>query len=450
MLRARSHLIAAIHAREILDSRGNPTVAVSVETADGFAGDAAVPSGASTGAHEALELRDGDKKRYGGKGVRQAVKGINDSIGPKLVGTPVDEQGRIDRSLIAMDGTPNKAKLGANAILGVSMACARAAAASYGMPLYRYLGGVAASTLPVPMMNVINGGKHAEGALQFQECMIVPAGAPSLREAVRCGAETFHALGAALKRRGYATTVGDEGGYAPPLAHIDEALSLIIEAIAAAGYTAGKDVFIALDPAASEFFEDGAYRVERAVKPLTPSATIDLYERLLRDFPIISIEDGLAQDDWNGWHELTARLGDRVQLVGDDLFVTNLKFLDRGIAEGVANSILIKVNQIGSLSETLNCAQRARNAGYTTVVSHRSGETADSTIADLAVALNAGQIKTGSLSRSDRTEKYNRLMAIEEMLGDSAVYPGLAAFPRLQGSGPTHDASPPSYVVPRL
>ncbi|MBC5825387.1 MAG: phosphopyruvate hydratase [Candidatus Eremiobacteraeota bacterium] len=432
MTGAVGRAIAGIQAREILDSRGNPTLSVTLTTASGDLGEAAVPSGASTGAHEALELRDGDKARYAGKGVRKAVAAVNDLIAPKLAGLPVDDQGAVDRALIAMDGTPNKARLGANAILGVSLACAHAASASFGLPLYRYLGGVAAVTLPVPMMNVINGGKHADGALQFQECMIVPAGAASLREAVRCGAEVFHALGAALKKRGYPTTVGDEGGYAPPLMHIDDALTLITGAISAAGYGPGEDVFIALDPAASEFFEDGCYRAERAAPALSASAMIDLYERLVREFPIVSIEDGLAEDDWNGWHELTARLGDRIQLVGDDLFVTNLKYLKRGIAEGIANSILIKVNQIGTLSETLHCVKCAQDSGYTAVVSHRSGETGDVTIADIAVALNAGQIKTGSLSRSDRVEKYNRLMAIEEMLGDSAVYPGCSAFRHLR------------------
>jgi enolase len=421
-------VIADVHGREILDSRGNPTVAVSVTTSDGASAEAFVPSGASTGTNEAVELRDGDPKRYGGKGVLKAVKNVNGVIADKLRGMPVTDQGAIDRALIALDGTPNKGKLGANAILGASLACAHAAAQNLGVPLYRYLGGAQAALMPVPQMNVINGGKHAEGALQFQECMIVPVGAKSLAEAVRYGAEVFHKLGAVLKKKGFATTVGDEGGYAPPLKHIDEALGFIVEAIAAAGYKPGKDIAIALDPASTEFRGDGGYLVERGAKPLTASKMVDLYERLLEAFPIVSIEDGLAEDDWKGWKELTQRLGGRVQLVGDDLFVTNVKFLKRGIDEGVANAILVKVNQIGSLSETIECVQTAQRAGYRAVISHRSGETGDTTISDLAVALGAGQIKTGSLSRSDRVEKYNRLMAIEEALGDSAVYLGAKTF----------------------
>ena len=420
--------IAEIRAREVLDSRGNPTVAVCVTTSDGVRAEAMVPSGASTGAHEAIELRDGDAKRYLGKGVLKAVANVNGPIERKLRGMDVTDQGEIDRALIALDGTKNKAKLGANAILGVSLACAHAAAANLGLPLYRYLGGAQARVMPVPMMNVINGGKHADGALQFQECMIVPLGAPSLTEAVRYGAEVFHHLGKILKKKGYATTVGDEGGYAPPLTHIAEALELITDAIAAAGYKAGRDVAIALDPAASEFREKGGYLAERDKRPLSSGQMIDLYEKLLRDFPLVSIEDGLGEDDWTGWEELTRRLGDKVQLVGDDLFVTNVEYLQRGISRGAANAILVKVNQIGTLTETVECVRTAHAAGYRTVISHRSAETGDTTIADIAVALNAGQIKTGSLSRSDRVEKYNRLMAIEAALGANAVYPGASAF----------------------
>ena len=424
----RTPLIEAIHAREILDSRGNPTLAVRVATSYGASGEASVPSGASTGKHEAVELRDGDARRYGGKGVLKAVKHVNEAIAARLVGTSVLDQTAIDRAMIELDGTPNKSRLGANAILGVSLACAHAAAASLEQPLYRYLGGVQGVTMPVPMMNVINGGKHAEGALQFQECMIVPVGAPTLREAVRYGAEVFHALGALLHRKMMPTLVGDEGGYAPPLRHIDEALGLIMDAIAAAGYKPGKDVAIALDPAASEFKERGGYLVDRGAKPLTSAKMIALYEKLCKAFPIVSIEDGLGEDDWDGWRELTQALGDRVQLVGDDLFVTNVKFLNRGIKEGIANAILVKVNQIGSLTETIDCVHTAQSAEYGTVISHRSGETGDTTIADISVALNAGQIKTGSMSRSERVEKYNRLMAIEEALGEAAMYPGKAVF----------------------
>ena len=426
----RASTIVDVRAREILDSRGNPTVSVAVKTSAGNVGEAAVPSGASTGTHEALELRDANPKRYGGKGVLRAVHNVTGAIAKTLRGTPVGDQAGIDHALIALDGTPNKANMGANALLGVSLACAHAAALDLDMPLYRYLGGAQASVMPVPMMNVINGGKHADGALQFQECMIVPVGAPSITEAVRYGAEVFHALGAILKKKGYATTVGDEGGYAPPLTHIDEALGYICDAIAAAGYKAGSDLAIALDPASSEFREQGGYLVERGAAPLTSSQMVDLYARLVNDFPIVSIEDGLGEDDWDGWKELTSRLGARVQLVGDDLFVTNVKFLKRGIDEHVANAILVKLNQIGTLSETIECVETAQRAGYKPVISHRSGETADTTIADLAVALNAGQIKTGSLSRSDRVEKYNRLMAIEAELGSSSVYLGAKAFAR--------------------
>ena len=425
-----SPVIVDIVGREILDSRGNPTVAVEVSLSDGAQGQAFVPSGASTGTHEAVELRDGDPKRYGGKGVLKAVHNVTSVIAKALEGFMAVDQAAIDETLIEADGTPNKSKLGANAILGTSMAVAHAAAASYAQPLFRYLGGMQAVVLPVPMMNVINGGKHAEGALQFQECMIVPVGAPTFAEAVRYGAEVFHKLGAVLKKKGHSTTVGDEGGYAPPLTHIEEALGFIIEAIEHAGYKPGKDVAIALDPASSEFKEAGGYLAERDAKPLSSSAMVDLYDKLSKAFPIVSIEDGLAEDDWDGWKELTQRLGDRVQLVGDDLFVTNVKYLKRGIAEHVANAILVKVNQIGTLSETIECVHAAQAAGYRAVISHRSGETGDTTIADLAVALNAGQIKTGSLSRSDRVEKYNRLMEIERLLGPAAVYPGAEVFAR--------------------
>ena len=416
--------ISRIHAREILDSRGNPTVSVSVTTAQGISGEASVPSGASTGSHEAVELRDGDPKRYAGKGVLKACDNVNDEIASVLDGMLVTDQSAIDATLIGLDGTPNKSRLGANAILGVSLACARAAAASRKEPLYRYLGGDAAATMPVPMMNVMNGGKHADGALQFQECMIVPVGARNVSESIRCGAEVFHKLGSILKKKGFATTVGDEGGYAPPLQRIEEALGLIVEAVEAAGYQPGVGVAIALDPASSEFKEEGGYRAVRDAPLLSSSAMIDLYEKLIGAFPIVSIEDGLAEDDWDGWKELTRRLGSRVQLVGDDLFVTNVKFLQRGIDEGVANAILVKVNQIGSLTETIECVRLAQRNGYRTVISHRSGETCDTSIADIAVALNAGQIKTGSLSRSERVEKYNRLMAIEEQLGSAARWSG--------------------------
>ena len=421
-------VIADVHAREILDSRGNPTLTVQLVTSTGVAGEAAVPSGASTGVHEAVELRDGDKKRYGGKGVLKAVGNVNGPIRDAIRGMPVDEQRALDDKLIALDGTKNKSKLGANAILGVSLAAAHAAAEARGQQLFQYLGGAEAVTLPVPMMNVINGGKHAEGALQFQEVMIVPLGAPTLREGVRFGSEVFHELAKVLKKRGFATTVGDEGGYAPPLRHLDEALGLLSEAVTNVGYKLGTDVAFALDPAASEFCSDGQYEAVIGEPKLSASGMIDLYEELLAKYPIVSIEDGLAEDDWEGWKELTTRLGDRVQLVGDDLFVTNVSFLQRGIDEGIGNAILVKVNQIGTLSETIDAVRLAQAHKYNAVISHRSGETGDTTIADIAVALNAGQIKTGSLSRSDRVEKYNRLMAIEEILGSAAKYPGAGAF----------------------
>ncbi|MFZ0030963.1 MAG: phosphopyruvate hydratase [Candidatus Cybelea sp.] len=417
-------MIEGVHAREVLDSRGNPTVAVTVATSFGAVEEAMVPSGASTGANEAVELRDGDTKRYNGKGVRKAVAAVNEMLGPAIEGLDATAQREIDSKLIELDGTPNKSNLGANAILGVSLAVARAAAVSLSLPLYRYLGGPSAATLPVPMMNVINGGKHAEGALQFQECMIVPLGAGSETEAVRCGSEVFHAIGQILHERGLQTLVGDEGGYAPPLETPQEALDLIVEAIERAGYKPGADVAIALDPASSEFYQDGKYYPLSRDRSATVVDMIALYTELCDRYPIVSIEDGLAENDWSGWVKLTEALGKRIQLVGDDLFVTNMQFLERGIAQGAANAILIKVNQIGTLTETLDCIAMAQKAGYGTVISHRSGETEDTTIADLAVATDAGQIKTGSLSRSDRTAKYNRLMAIEEQLGQAARYAG--------------------------
>ena len=415
-------LIEAVRGREVLDSRGNPTVAVSVATSFGAVEEAMVPSGASTGAHEAVELRDGDKGRYNGKGVKKAVAAVNDTLGPAIEGEDSTAQREIDEHLIEVDGTPNKASLGANAILGCSLAVARAAASSYSLPLFRYLGGPSASTLPVPMMNVINGGKHAEGALQFQECMIMPVGASSMAEAVRYGAEVFHALGKLLHDKGMPTLVGDEGGYAPPLSNIDEALTLLCDAIKKAGYFPGDDIAIALDPASTEFYQDGKYYANDKNTGLSVDEMVDLYARLCEQYPVVSIEDGLAEDDWDGWHKLTQRIGKHVQLVGDDLFVTNTTRLARGIKEGMANSILIKVNQIGTLTETLDAVEMAHKAGYTAVISHRSGETEDTTIADISVATGAGQIKTGSLSRSDRIAKYNRLMAIEEELGSAARY----------------------------
>jgi enolase len=421
-------LIEGVHAREVLDSRGNPTVAVAVATSFGAVEEALVPSGASTGAHEAVELRDLDPARYGGKGVRKAIAAVNDLIGPSIEGFDATAQRALDRAIVELDGTPNKSNLGANALLGVSLATARAAAASVNIPLYRYLGGPGAATLPVPMMNVINGGKHAEGALQFQECMIVPVGAPSFAEAVRYGSETFHALGKILHERGLPTLVGDEGGYAPPLDRLEDALDVLLAAIERAGYTPGDQIALALDSAATEFSRGGSYYPLAEDRPFNSAQMIDFYEAICNRYPIVSIEDGLAEDDWEAWRELTKRLGGRVQLVGDDLFVTNTERLARGIADGIANAILIKVNQIGTLTETLDAVEMAHKAGYRCVISHRSGETGDTTIADLAVATGAGQIKTGSLSRSDRVEKYNRLMAIEEQLGEAARYPGADAF----------------------
>ena len=420
-------LIEAVHAREVLDSRGNPTVAVSVATSFGSVEEALVPSGASTGAHEAVEMRDGDKKRYNGKGVLKAVAVVNETLGPAIEGLDATAQREIDERLVEIDGTPNKANLGANAILGCSLAVARAAASSLSLPLFRYLGGPSAALLPVPMMNVINGGKHASGALQFQECMIVPVGAPSFSEAVRYGAEIFHALGKLLHDRGLPTQVGDEGGYAPPLDSIDDAMKLLVAAIEAAGYKPGAEVAIALDPASSEFYQDGKYFAHDKQHGISAGEMVKLYADLCARYPIVSIEDGLAEDDWTGWRALTETLGSKVQLVGDDIFVTNMEFLARGIKESVANAILIKVNQIGTLTETLDAIDMAHKAGYACVISHRSGETEDTTIADIAVGTSAGQIKTGSLSRSDRVAKYNRLMAIEEQLGSAARYPGRSA-----------------------
>lgn len=419
--------INAIVAREILDSRGNPTVECDVYLDSGVMGRAAVPSGASTGIREALELRDKDA-RYGGKGVMKAVENIHAKIQPALIGFDVTQQASIDAQMIEDDGTENKSNFGANAILGVSMACARAAANYVGLPLYRYLGGMGAVQMPVPMMNVINGGAHANNNLDLQEFMIIPIGAPSFHEAVRYGAETFHALKKIINGRGMSTAVGDEGGFAPNIDSHEEAIELIIEAIKAAGYEPGKDIAIGLDCAASEFYEDGKYVQKGQGKTYTAEEWIKVLEGWVAKYPIISIEDGMAEVDWEGWKKLTDALGRRVQLVGDDLFVTNPKILAEGIQKGVANSILIKVNQIGSLSETLAAIEMAKRAGYSVVVSHRSGETEDSFIADLAVGVNAGQIKTGSMSRSDRMAKYNQLLRIEEELDDQAVYPGRDAF----------------------
>jgi len=420
-------IIVDVHARQILDSRGNPTVEVDVELEDGSMGRAAVPSGASTGAHEAVELRDGDKGRWGGKGVRKAVEAVNGEIAEAVLGLDAEDQAGLDAGLIQLDGTPNKGRLGANAILGVSLATARAAAQAVGLPLYRYVGGVDANLLPVPMMNVLNGGVHADNPLDFQEFMIVPAGLPTFSEALRCGTEVFHALKSALHGAGLATGVGDEGGFAPNIGSPKEAIEFILRAIEAAGYKAGKDVFLAMDPAASEFFKDGRYELAGEGKSLTPNEMADFYVELVRDYPIVSIEDGVAEDDMAGWKAMTETLGDSIQLVGDDLFVTSAERLQKGIDEGIANSILIKVNQIGTLTETIAAVRLAQTSAYTTVMSHRSGETEDSTIADLAVALSCGQIKTGSLARSDRTAKYNQLLRIEEALGDTARYPGIAA-----------------------
>jgi enolase len=421
--------ITTLKAREILDSRGNPTLEVDCQLAGGALGRAAVPSGASTGEHEALELRDGDKARYGGKGVQKAVRNVAETIAPAIVGMEAYDQLAVDRALIELDGTPTKSNLGANALLGVSIAVAKAAAAALETPLYRHLGGVHARTLPVPLMNVVNGGKHADNNVDLQEFMIVPLGAPSFREALRWATEVFHTLAGVLKKRGLATGVGDEGGFAPNLENNEAPLVLLVEAIEKAGYRPGEQIALALDPAASEFFKDGAYVLAgEGGRRLRPAEMVEYYAGLVDRYPIVSIEDGLAEDDWEGWSLLTKRLGGRIQLVGDDLFVTNVGRLTRGIREGVANSILIKLNQIGTVSETLSAIETAHRAGYTAVISHRSGETEDVTIADLAVATNAGQIKTGSLCRTDRVSKYNQLLRIEEELGAVAIYPGRAVF----------------------
>jgi enolase len=424
-------LIVDVHGRQILDSRGNPTVEVDVTLEDGSMGRAAVPSGASTGAHEAVELRDGDKSRWGGKGVTRAVDSVNGEIAEEVIGLEAEDQAEIDASMLALDGTENKGRLGANAILGVSLATAKAAADARGLPLYRYVGGVDANLLPVPMMNILNGGVHADNGIDFQEFMVMPVGAPSFAEALRCGAEIFHALKSALHQAGLSTSVGDEGGFAPAINSAREALDVIEKAVSAAGYKLGEDVLLALDCAASEFFKDGAYRMEGEGKTLSPEQMADYLVDLASHYPIASIEDGMAEDDWQGWKMLTEKLGERVQLVGDDLFVTNVTRLQRGIDEGIANSILIKVNQIGTLTETIQTVRLAQTSGYTTVMSHRSGETEDSTIADLAVALSCGQIKTGSLARSDRTAKYNQLLRIEEELGGAASYAGARALKKL-------------------
>ncbi|ABP67535.1 Phosphopyruvate hydratase [Caldicellulosiruptor saccharolyticus DSM 8903] len=422
--------ITAVKAREILDSRGNPTVEVEVVVNDEFVGRAAVPSGASTGMFEAVELRDGDKKRYMGKGVLKAVENVNEVIAPEIIGMNALNQVEIDRLMIELDGTENKSKLGANAILGVSLAVAKAAANALGLPLYQYIGGVNAKYLPVPMMNILNGGKHADNSVDLQEFMIMPVGAKSFSEALRMCAETFHQLRNVLKARGYNTTVGDEGGFAPNLKSNEEPLEVIVEAIEKAGYTPGKDIAIALDPATSELYneEDGKYHFEREGKVRTKEEMVEFWVKLVEKYPIVSIEDGVAEEDWEGWKMLTEALGKKIQLVGDDLFVTNTKRLAKGIELGVANSILIKLNQIGTLTETLEAIEMANRAGYTAVVSHRSGETEDTTIADLVVAVNAGQIKTGAPSRTDRVAKYNQLLRIEEELGSIAVYPGMNAF----------------------
>ncbi|MCL6589343.1 MAG: phosphopyruvate hydratase [Firmicutes bacterium] len=427
--------IVDIYGREILDSRGNPTIEVEVQLEDGSIGRAAVPSGASTGAFEACELRDGDKGRYLGKGVQKAVDNVNEEIAGEIVGLDALDQVTVDKTMIEMDGTPNKSKLGANAILGVSMAVAKAAATSLGLPLYRYLGGVNAKQLPVPMMNILNGGKHADNSVDLQEFMVMPVGAESFSECLRWGAEIFHALKKVLKDKGYGTAVGDEGGYAPNLKSNQEALDVIMSAIQAAGFKAGAEIKIAMDPASTELWdeakkkgEEGKYYFWKSNLMKTPAEMVDFWADLVNNYPIVSIEDGMAEEDWEGWKLLTDRLGKKIQLVGDDLFVTNTERLNKGINLGVANAILIKVNQIGTLTETLDAIEMAKQAGYTAIVSHRSGETEDATIADIAVATNAGQIKTGAPSRTDRVAKYNQLLRIEDLLGDQAIFPGMKAF----------------------
>ena len=421
-------LIVEIYAREVLDSRGNPTVEVEVTTENGTVGSAIVPSGASTGVHEAVELRDGDKSRYLGKGTLNAVNNVNEIIADELIGFDIFDQVGIDRALIQIDGTENKSKLGANAILGVSMAVARAAAIESDTPLYEYIGGVNAKTLPVPMMNILNGGEHADNNVDIQEFMVMPAGACSYKEALRMGTEVFHNLKSVLKSKGYNTAVGDEGGFAPNLNSNEEALQTIMEAIEKAGYKAGKDIFLALDVASSEMYENGKYDFKGEGKIYSSQELVNYYCELVEKYPIISIEDGLSEDDWDGWKLLTEKIGNKVQLVGDDLFVTNYSRLNMGIEKGIANSILIKLNQIGTITETLDAIELAKTHGYTCVISHRSGETEDTTIADLAVAVNAGQIKTGSASRTDRICKYNQLLRIEDRLGENSKFLGLSAF----------------------
>jgi enolase len=423
-------IIEDVIAREVLDSRGNPTIEVEVFLDGGAVGSAIVPSGASTGAHEAVELRDEDPSRYAGKGVLTAARHVNETIRPEVMGSDAVDQVTLDRLLIDLDGTPNKARLGANALLGVSLAAAHAAADAVGLPLYRYLGGTGARTLPVPQVNILNGGKHAIDSTDFQEFMIAPLGAPSFREALRWAAETFHSLGALLHERGFATTVGDEGGYAPSLESNEAAIALVVEAIERAGYAPGKQIAIALDPATTELYADGAYSLAREGRTLGSEELIGFWEEWLDRYPIVSLEDGLAEDDWEGWSQLTERLGERIQIVGDDLLVTNTERLARGIEERAANSILVKLNQIGTLTETIEAVEMAQRAGWTAVISHRSGETEDTTIADLVVALNTGQIKTGSISRSERIAKYNRLLRIEEELADAAEFAGARAFAR--------------------
>ncbi len=427
-----STAITNVQARQILDSRGNPTVEVDVYLEDGTLGRASVPSGASTGANEAVELRDGDKKVYGGKGVLKAVENVNDIIAPELIDLDATEQVAIDELMIALDGTDTKAKLGANAILGVSLAVAKAAARGLGLPLYRYIGGTSARQLPVPMMNIMNGGKHADSNVDMQEFMAMPVGAKSFAEALQMGTDVYHALKGVLKARGLATAVGDEGGFAPNLPSNEEAIKVILEAIDKAGYKSGEQIMIAMDPAASEFYDNGSYVLKGEGRTLSGDQMVDYYADLVEKYPIISIEDGLAEDDWATWRKLTERIGHKVQLVGDDLFVTNTKFLQRGIDSNTANSILVKVNQIGTLTETLAAIELAKQAGYTAVVSHRSGETEDATIADIVVATNAGQIKTGAPARTDRVAKYNQLLRIEESLGDTATFKGLQSFYNLK------------------
>lgn len=427
-----SSAITNIQARQIIDSRGNPTIEVDVHLEDGSIGRASVPSGASTGANEAVELRDGDKSFYGGKGVLKAVENVNERIAPELIDLDAADQISIDEIMIALDGTDNKAELGANAILGVSLAVAKASAASCGLPLYRYIGGAGARQLPVPMMNIMNGGKHADSNVDMQEFMAMPVGASSFSEALQWGIEVYHALKSVLHSKGLATSVGDEGGFAPNLPSNEDAIKVIIEAIQKAGYEPGAQISIAMDPASSEFYENGKYVLKGEGRTLTGDEIVDYYANLVEKYPIISIEDGCAEDDWDTWYKLTQRIGDKVQLVGDDLFVTNTKFLQRGISSNTANSILVKVNQIGTLTETLAAIELAKRAGYTAVVSHRSGETEDSTISDIVVATNAGQIKTGAPARTDRVAKYNQLLRIEESLGETATFGGLSSFYNLK------------------